>query len=749
MMSDIKKNSLNEKETSFRNSSGNGWDFLDFDDELDWDEDIIETPSEPAAPETFEEKLQNYDPQKKITQTGLNYIKQLYALNEDIFETLNPSLLKPEYTKQFSFRQFARMACDKSFQDKLLSLDDNRYKLFTECLKTAAAHEENPISSTGTLLDGLLKPQFAELVQNSANGSCPDFETLNLILSSDDNYFDITTPKQLKNYHQIKNMVCTQILTAPENNKHLSPALKNMSPIERIKFARCEQDYGISLSQAKLLCQKYGWTILNSDEKTGDKQNHTMLKSLTELIKAQTIDSALNVKFAVRENKNQPFYEIDNQFRNNFADMYNQTFYHPREQDKTGTETINGKQIPVYDAGVRFAMCSHVVGAFSQSGEGDMTYKEKWNRPLMQSHVFCTRFIANDALETAGEKSVCYGFTDFDKNTLIASAPWDMASIQFNTMFDTAGEMDKNKSMSNCEGSGARFLPPREQINNTRTDGSETNWDRFDRFGRRKQPSYMIYVVDNPETSEYKTSQSYIETLNAASQFDIPLVMIDRRKVINNEHHQIDKMITDYLQSHDLDTLQHIIQKFENNRTTGYCQPCENTYKREFPLLTTDDNEFKSLQEITYTLLEKNPEHAQEIVDILSKEAIKSHNFHQEFCDIIYGVKDRYPAVNVDLNRHLENQWGITQKQTTPQKISRYAYKSFYDKKIEENTPVSGGNADISDKLSEIRAKLKEKQHLEKSDKNANSSQSCSKPQTVSNEVWQNLHSLSNSNIEK
>jgi len=685
---------------------------IDSNEEIweDWEVSDNEISQEITFPETFEERLQEYDPQTNIDQSGLALVKKLYAENENIFKTLNRFLLQPKYTENFSFHQISRIACDKAFQDRLLSLDDTRYKLFTECRKIATTHEENWITSTNTILNGLLNPRFAELVQNATNTYDADLAKLKVVLNSDDNYFGINTTEQLNNYHKIKKSVCDQILIEPENEKGLTDTLKRMSPLDRIKFARCEQEYGISLSQAKLLCQKYGWAILNSDEKIGNQQNHAMLEGLTKLITAQRTEDVLNVKLEPCEDKTHTFDELDNRFKRSFVEMYNRAFYHPRISDQIGTEVVNGKQIPIYDAGVKFAMCSHVVGAFSQSDEENTNYKEKWNIPQRQNHVFCTRFIANDALEIAKENSICYGFTDFDKDAIITSAPWDMASIKFNTMFDTAGEMDKNKSMSNCEGSGARFLSPQDQINNTRKQGNETNWDRFDNLGHRKQPSYLIYIADSLENPEYKNSQTYKETLNAASQFNIPIIMIDRRKIINNEHNQIDKMIGDYAQTHNPNILKHIIQKFENNRTTGFGQSCEDMYIKEFPLLATEDKKFKSLQEIAYDLLEKNPKHAQEMVDALSMEAVKDHNSHQQFCEIIYGIKDKYPAVNIDLNQHLTNQWGITQRKTSPKKIGCYLYESFYYKKEEENSLMSNRRPEIGNRLSETRERLKERQ---------------------------------------
>ncbi len=64
---------------------------------------IMKYLQRPSYPKLFEEKLQAYDPQTNINQAGCDYIKQLYTINEDIFETLNQSLLQPKYTENFFF----------------------------------------------------------------------------------------------------------------------------------------------------------------------------------------------------------------------------------------------------------------------------------------------------------------------------------------------------------------------------------------------------------------------------------------------------------------------------------------------------------------------------------------------------------------------------------------------------------------------------------------------------------------------
>ena len=651
----------------------------------DWEDDYIE--NETPREKTFQEKLYDFDPKSELKESEIEFIKTLYIQNDELLDTLNPDLLKSKYMQLFSVEQLGKMACDTDFQKKLLSFNNEQYKIFSECCKNINERGNDWALAINTLADGVKKTQFAELVNDVYQHKEFSIENLTHLLQCDDNYFNIKSVEQLHNFQAIKTNVCKQILEDPNNLDNLSDSIKEMDALERIKFAKCEQEYGISLIHAKLLCQKYGWCILNSGEKIGDNQTHEMLVNLISIIKANHVEDILCVRSSEKSKfDNKSFREIDAQLRRTFTSMYNSSFYHPQQENFLEFESFEGKQVPVYDAGVEFMMCTHVVGAFSTSNEGDGSYKDKWNASKIQSHVFCTRLVSNEAVEIASNKdnTVCYGFTDFSQDAIVASAPWDMASISYNKRFDTIGEMDKAKKMTGCEGSGARFLPPKEQINNTRTNGSETNWDRFDDIDTRKQPSYLVYIADNTDTSQYKETYSYSETIKAASEFGIPIVVIDRKKVLDNEHKQIDKMMREYLETHDVKIMRDIIQRFENNRTTGFSQTCAKLYESEFPLLSSEKGDFKSLQDIATTLLETNPKNAQSLVDVLSSEVVKSPNNHNEFCEIIYGIKDKCPTVRIDLNTHLENDLGITKDFRLPQKVGPYSYKSFHKKRMDE-----------------------------------------------------------------
>ena len=618
-----------------------------------------------------------------INAKGKAIFEKLYTINTRLLETIDFEILSDKFISTLSFEELSRIVCDKNFQRTLIELDDNKYALFSK-LKCTLLTNDNWITGSNTIVKALNNQEFSELSDSVLQSNNDELlkNYFNLI-NQDQNYFKIVKLEQLKNYEEIKNSVCNEILDNPENTEWLSEYIKKLSILDRVKFATIEKNYGISLSQAKLLCQKYGFNIEGTQEIVGNKKIHTLLNDLTKIISAENIEQIKGLELTVTNIEN--FNYIDTGIRDSFAKMYNDTFYKPSEKDIVEEAEIDGKKTPVYNAGTNFYMCTHVVGAFSAGNKNYESYLESWNRPNRTNHVFCTRMVSNESLELASENAVCYGFTDFENSTLVASAPWDMASMQMNKKFDTIGTMDAERNMSACEGSGSRFFTPIEQANNTRMDGNETNWDRFNSNGERKQPSYVIFIADNMQNEDYKNDIDYQQSLMAASQHGIPLVMVDRERVVENEHLEIENMLQEYEKTQNSALINRIIQRFENNRTTGFHKKYEEKYKTEFPL--RNKNDYLSLEGLVGRIINISRDNKdrtaiyQQVIDELLFQAVRSNNNEKDFCDIVYQVADLDPSLTVDIDKTLKKYLGITQKDRKPQLCSKYYLKSFYYKR--------------------------------------------------------------------
>ena len=618
-----------------------------------------------------------------ISAKGQEIFKKLYAINNKLLDTINLEILSDKFISKLSFEELSRIVCDKNFQDTLINLNYNKYVLFFK-LKESFLDKDNWITGSNMIVKALNNSDFSELsdsvLQSDNNELLKNYFNL---INQGQNNFGIGSIEQLKKYEEIKNNVCNAILDNPENTEGLSEYIKKLSILDRVKFAIIEKNYGISLSQAKLLCQKYAFNIEGTQEIIGNEKIHTLLKNLTQIISAEDLEQIKGLELKAIDIEN--FNYIDTEIRASFAQMYNDTFYKPSEKDIIEEVEIDGNKVPIYNSGTNFYMCTHVVGAFSSGNKENESYLESWNRRTRTNHVFCTRMVSNESLELANENAICYGFIDFENSALIASAPWDMASMQINKQFDTIGIMDAERNMSACEGSGSRFFTPIEQANNTRTDGNETNWDRFNSNGERKQPSYIIYIADSMANGDYKNSPEYQKSLMVASQHAIPLVMIDRERVIANEHLEIENMLQEYEKTQNPALINRIIQRFENNRTTGYNQKCEVKYQTEFPL--RNNNDYLSLESLVNKIINVSKDNDnsiaiyQQVIDELLIQAVRSKNNEKDFCDIIYQIADLDPSLTVDVDKVLKMHLGITQKDRKPQLCSKYYLKSFYYKR--------------------------------------------------------------------
>lgn len=364
-----------------------------------------------------------------VDDKGKQIFLDLYKKNNDLFDTIDFAILDTKYTSKFTTNELLRITCDKKIQNSLINLDNNQYELFFK-LKDNFLDENNWITGTNAILKAFNNNEFSILINDVAMNNNPSvLASYYALINQDRNYFGITTIEQLKNFEQIREDVCDSIIASPENTDLLPDVLKDMSSIDRYKFAIIEKNYGISLSQAKLLCQKYAFDIENSDDIVCTEETHKFLTELTQIIKAEDIEHIENLQSL--DNTKHYFLDIDSDIRDSFKEMYNNAFYKPKSEDLKGHEIVDGEEIEIYDAGTNFTMCSHVVGAyFSVDKDEDFNYKDNWNRPQMANHAFCTRLISNEALETANNQGVCFGFVDFEGNSMLSSAPWDLCTAR-------------------------------------------------------------------------------------------------------------------------------------------------------------------------------------------------------------------------------------------------------------------------------------------------------------------------------
>ena len=250
------------------------------------------------------EELESVFTEYNIGAEGQAIFKKLYTINNELLETINYEILSNKFISKLSFEELSRIVCDKKFQDTLINLDDNKYALFFK-LKDTFLTTDNWITGSNMIVKALNNPNFSELSDSVLQSNNSElFKNYFNLINQDQNYFGIESIEQLKNYEEIKNNVCDAILDNPENTEGLSEHIKNLSTLDRVKFATIEKNYGISLSQAKLLCQKYGFNIEGTQEIVGNEKIHTLLKDLAQIISSENLEQIEELELTATDIEN-------------------------------------------------------------------------------------------------------------------------------------------------------------------------------------------------------------------------------------------------------------------------------------------------------------------------------------------------------------------------------------------------------------------------------------------------------------
>jgi len=288
-------------------------------------------------------------------------------------------------------------------------------------------------------------------------------------------------------------------------------------------------------------------------------------------------------------------------------------------------------------------MLIHSLGAYSHY-ERPNNFLENWNMPKMTNHGICTSFIGNNQIANARAYHPILGFNLNESGSLLLSANYDIGSSHFNEHYATSITEP------------GRFLPPKAQIDYTRHTHNEMVIERM-RYEadncRKKMPSYIVYIIDDinnqynfmtkkeliEEFKKENKNQSiieklktekdtyfiegilssneisiedaykincvfyYEETLQAATDMDLPIVLVDRLKYAKRENKKCEELYNKFTATNDSKYMNEILETYFNNeigciKYTGYNLEYYNYFnKQKFNLLYKNILEYIKSQE--------------------------------------------------------------------------------------------------------------------------------------------------------
>jgi hypothetical protein len=406
---------------------------------------------------------------------------------------------------------------------------------------------------------------YKELLTNISIETLNEEQLRNLliVLQRKDNIFNITSINDLLdiNFNSKKELYF----------KNIEQNLSNMD-LETLKRAVIERYFGIDYSMASFIVGRYVPVSGNLDEllKEGLNKNIVnILKLLNNIVKEEDIE---NLKILFTSYTNNPdipqlendFYtslSLESAIRKQYAQLYNKTLYKLKDEDKTKRPelqnvTYNGKHIQIYEINEDFNLQVHGLGAYREWSR-PTNFQEDWNRPKIAYHGICTSYIGNDEIATVRPNGPILGFSEYEESALLLSGNYDLFSDDAINSFSTSIHKAYN------------FLPPRSMINATRHNHNEMVLERRNNQGLsyKRLPNYIVYVVDSIDNkNNFDPGNEYYQMcLQAASDFNIPIVIVDRLKFAKREKFKCDQLEEAFNKTGDLEVLKELFLKYMNN----------------------------------------------------------------------------------------------------------------------------------------------------------------------------------------
>lgn len=429
-------------------------------------------------------------------------INYLNTSNKETEKTLISGFINEITIKYLPLYVLETFALNKEAQEIIINLSEQNIKNISKIINYAESVNQDWISLCANYYHFLENKQFSNLIDDIVKNELSEHQIENLlfVIGNEGNYFGINTVDDLNNLQIIRN---------DNNSKNSETNDPNILLLNK---------YGMSYDKAYNLYMRYGKDIENLPE----SEEKDFLLDIKNIIGGKGCDRIVyeNLSFLIN---------IDSILRNFYSRIYDEKFYTPTNEKQIG----NVEGINIYDAGLDFNMCIYSYGMATEY-EIPENFKDAWNRPSIATDYVCNSIISSSSIKTH-VKHCLFGFGKFGENNLSLLGANDLGTGGIYKDLNVTNPYHQKKLIADVE-----FRTPGSLINNTRFTNNEVY-----RFRRRVingkleriNPDYIVYL----KTKEnFNSDQIWFESLKAAKDFNIPIVVVDCQKCLLNNIEKIE-----------------------------------------------------------------------------------------------------------------------------------------------------------------------------------------------------------------
>ena len=420
----------------------------------------------PANLEKFFNKFFTKDEVEELLRKEQNLkgnllrLSKLYAKDNTILQTLNGKLLDKQYQNIPNYKMQI-IARHSDFQEKILSLNQYEYSLYSKMVQLVSQKTNRWNRFEKNIIENLSNGYYGDLIRNlyeeAQKGNkitAKDLETLTFLLSKEysfssmsdkelkdkgldkekikqykfdysNNIFNISNKKELENYEEIKELVCDTILVNPSlDDEQLTEPIskyleyfKRLSELDRMKLALLQKYYNMDLKEAANIVKKFSTDIDNitfDDEyKASIVEQIKAIKNIFESNDINILSQIGYLNLLVQTDLSVSTYLIE-QTKEMFEQLYKENLYMPKQEDKIGNTSYNGKNIEVFEANVDFSMFVKNIG------KKDVNSKDFWNSNMSSlisnylRYYTCTSYMTDENILNFDD--VALGFAQSTNN---------------------------------------------------------------------------------------------------------------------------------------------------------------------------------------------------------------------------------------------------------------------------------------------------------------------------------------------
>lgn len=535
-----------------------------------------------------EEEVKAFFTNQNQLSGKLLQISRLYAKDSTILQSLNGELLGEQYQDIPDYKM-QLIAKNPEFQSKILGLNDYEYSLYGKMIQLVLQKTDRWNRFEKNIIENLSDGYYGELIndlyEQAKQGkkiTTKEIETLTFLLSRDcssksffdgyltdmfksqgmdektikqeevahsNNVFNITNKNELEHFEEIKELVCDTILTNPSlDDEQLTMPIakylgkfKQLPELDRMKLALLEKYYNMDLREATNVVNKFSADIdnisVNDEYQASIVEQIKAIKNIFESNDINTLIQVGELDILVETDLSSSTYLIE-QVKEMFEQVYKESLYMPKEE-KVGTTTFKGRNIEVFDANTDFSMIVKRIGINDKNSQeiwNGMTKEGEYGRKDLRYYTCCSYMTDENILKRENDIEVILGFAQGTK------------AYSFDAIYPQDAHTPFYGGDSIYNDLNSSYMLPSTLETNTDNNHNEVviNTLGIDKKGQmtKLQPDYVVYIKNQSDIDieGLRDDSIWEKTKKVASEFGIPIIVIDRERIKENEKTKIASM---------------------------------------------------------------------------------------------------------------------------------------------------------------------------------------------------------------